>query len=236
MLSDLEKIGLTKNEGKVYLCLLNNGLVTAGTILKQTRMHRTTLYNILSRLKEKGLVSGITKEQKQHFSAADPERLKVMAEEKNQILKQVIPKLRKIKANKTFESEVQYFTGFEGLKTIYNDILKQKKNYVGYGSRPKIEKALRYYLKHFVREKIRLGIYSKLIYNEKSRFILRSKNSKIRFLREKYSSPVAIRIYADKVVIMVLTTHEPFAVLIKNKHLADDYRERFQYLWKLAKK
>ncbi len=236
MLSDLEKIGLTKNEGKVYLCLLNNGLVSAGTILKQTRMHRTTLYNILSRLKEKGLVSGVTKEQKQHFSAADPERLRIMAEEKNQVLNQIIPKLKKIDSNKNSESEVQYFTGFEGLKNMYNDILKQKKNYVGYGARPKIEKALRYYLKHFLREKIKLGIQSKLIYNERSKFILRSKASQIRFLGEKHSSPVSVRIYADKVVIMVLTTHEPFAVLIKNKHLADDYRKRFGYLWKIAKK
>jgi len=236
MLSDLEKIGLTKNEAKIYLCLLNNGLVSAGNILKQTRMHRTTVYNILSRLKEKGLVSSITKEKKSFFSAADPERLRIMTEEKNQVLKQIIPKLRKIKANETSESEVQYFTGFEGLKTVYNDILNKKKNYVGYGSRPKIEKSLRYYLKHFIREKIKLGIKSKLIYNERSKFILRSKASEIRFLQEKYSSPVSTRIYADKVAIMILTTHEPFAILIKNKPLADDYRKRFQYLWKLAKK
>ena len=95
MISDLEKIGLTRNESRVYLCLLNNELVTAGSILKQTRMHRTTVYNILSRLKEKGLVSSIIKGEKQYFSAADPERLRIIVEEKNQIVKQIIPKLKK---------------------------------------------------------------------------------------------------------------------------------------------
>jgi len=41
----LEKIGLTKNEVKIYLKLLELGLTTSGAIIKKTGIHNSKVYS-----------------------------------------------------------------------------------------------------------------------------------------------------------------------------------------------
>ena len=53
----LEEVGLTGNEIKVYLALLELGSVTAGDILKKIELHRGAVYDTLDKLIDKGLVS-----------------------------------------------------------------------------------------------------------------------------------------------------------------------------------
>ena len=57
----LEAAGLTGNEIKVYLALLELGSVTAGEILKKIEIHRGAVYDTLDKLMEKGLVSYVIK-------------------------------------------------------------------------------------------------------------------------------------------------------------------------------
>ncbi len=51
----LESLGLSEAEARVYLALLETGSTLAGPIIKKTGLHRGTTYQILQRLKEKGL-------------------------------------------------------------------------------------------------------------------------------------------------------------------------------------
>ena len=55
----LEEIGLSKNEAKIYLTLLDLGSATASKIADTSKMHRTTVYDALDRLVQKGIVSHI---------------------------------------------------------------------------------------------------------------------------------------------------------------------------------
>ena len=71
----LQELGLSEAEAKVYLALLETGSTLAGQIIKKTGLHRGTTYQILQRLKEKGLVSSIIKGKKQYFEPASPDRL-----------------------------------------------------------------------------------------------------------------------------------------------------------------
>src|SRR3989338_6519603 len=71
----LEKIGLSKGEISVYLALLRLGQTTAGKIVDESKVTRSKIYDILERLKNKGLVSYITKNATKHFSAASPNNI-----------------------------------------------------------------------------------------------------------------------------------------------------------------
>jgi len=51
----LAKLGLTKNEIKAYLTLLDLGAVSAGKISKISEIHRRPTYDALTRLLDKGL-------------------------------------------------------------------------------------------------------------------------------------------------------------------------------------
>ena len=57
MEKQLEELGLTKNETKVYLVLLELGLTTTSAIIKRAGINTSKVYESLERLLKKGLVS-----------------------------------------------------------------------------------------------------------------------------------------------------------------------------------
>jgi HTH-type transcriptional regulator, sugar sensing transcriptional regulator len=67
-------LGLTKNETKVYLTLMDLGAAQAGQITEKSGIHRRNVYDSLSRLMEKGLVSFVTVNNKKIFSPVNPKR------------------------------------------------------------------------------------------------------------------------------------------------------------------
>jgi len=69
----LEKIGLTGNESKIYLALLRHGTAKAGKISKRAGINRTTTYDALKRLLEKGLISYVVRENRKYFTATEIE-------------------------------------------------------------------------------------------------------------------------------------------------------------------
>ena len=54
MQQTLERIGLSKNEAKVYLVLLELGLTSSKAIIEKTNLHRQIVYDTLDLLIEKG--------------------------------------------------------------------------------------------------------------------------------------------------------------------------------------
>lgn len=69
---DLEKLGLTKAESRVYLLLMRHGTVTAGELAKVSRYSRPKVYEILDKLLTLGLVESFPGRPIK-FRAFDPE-------------------------------------------------------------------------------------------------------------------------------------------------------------------
>ena len=63
----LEEVGLTPNESKVYLSLIELGSSSATQIIQKTGLHRAVVYDLLERLIEKGLVGHAIKGRKKFF-------------------------------------------------------------------------------------------------------------------------------------------------------------------------
>ena len=81
-----QELGLTENESKVYLALLELGPSLAGTVSKKTGIHRRNIYDITERLIKKGLVGYILKNNRRLFEASNPNRLKDILSEKQKAL------------------------------------------------------------------------------------------------------------------------------------------------------
>src|SRR4030042_6206450 len=142
----LEEFGLTKTEEKVYLALLRTGLSPAADIIKRTQLHRTTVYDVLGRLIEKGLVSYIIQNKIKYYSAVNPSKFldmaseeKKQAEEKQELAKEVINKIKLIKTQAKVYPLAQIFIGTKGLKTVMNDIIETNKDFVEFGVERKFE-------------------------------------------------------------------------------------------------
>jgi len=243
MESVLSKIGLTKNEINVYTTLLKLGNALAGEITSYSGIHRRNVYDAIERLIEKGLVSFVIINNRKWFKAADPSRLLVVLDEQKRridnvkiSIEQIIPQLKALPIIKE-KQDVLYFKGKEGLKTVYEDILATGQSYIGYGPGVHIDSLLKAYFKDYVRRRIKKNMGFRMIWDEHSRgkYFTKTPLVESRFLPNDVCSHAALRIYGNKVAIMLLSEEQPLAVVLENKAIADGYRKYFEVMWRAAK-
>ncbi len=233
----LNEFGLSNTEAKVYLALIELGRSQAGAITKTSNVNRTNVYDALERLIEKGLVSYVAENNIRFFEAASPERLKEIIDEKQAKLGNIIKDLKKRYAAGKKDEDATVFRDKKGIKSIFEDVLKEKQELLVYGAESKFKGMFPFYQKHWNDERARLGIRVKMIYNEKVRAEKKKEHLKLikmKFLPKNYDFPSMVMIYADKVVTVVWT-EVPFAFLIKSKEAVKSNINFFKLLWKTAK-
>jgi len=157
-LATLERLGLTSNEAKIYLTLLEIGRSAINGIAEKTGLHRRTIYDCLQRLEEKGLVSFVVEGKKRFFNAVDPHRFLDYLKEKEDKIKEdetavnnILPKLLAIAAKSKDKTEITVHKGKEGLKTIFEDLLRTGKEWNSLISTGMALKVLPYYVPKFHR-------------------------------------------------------------------------------------
>ena len=228
---DLQEFGLSNTEAKVYLALIQLNKSQAGNITKKSSVNRTNVYDALERLIEKGLVSYVTENNRKVFEAVSPDRL----EEKQKKLLNVIKELNEKYSTDKTEEDASIYRDKNGIKTIFEDILKEKKELFIYGGEGKFGEMFPFYYLQWSERRAKLGIRQKIIWTEK----VRGKRKELRliemkFLPESYQFPSMILIYGDKVVTIVWT-ETPFAFVIKSKEAVKSNMHFFNLLWDIAK-
>ena len=86
-ITNLEFLGLTYTESKIYVALLKIGESTVVELAKKTSVHRRTIYDNLNMLIQKGLVNYNVKGGTKFYSASNPSVFQSILEEKNKVLK-----------------------------------------------------------------------------------------------------------------------------------------------------
>jgi len=233
-MEELKQAGLTENESKIYLALIELGPSLAGQIARKTGLHRRTIYDTIEMLIQKGLVGYIKENNRKLFQAANPERLLEIIQEKQNILAPFVQALEQKYSSIKEKEETNFYKGKEGLKTIFEDQLSSKEILI-LGASPLAYETLQFYFKWYDKTRKQKKIKTRIIATDKK--ITKSKIplAEIKYLPEKYSNPVAVNIYNDKTAIIVWAK-EPIAILIKNKEIANAYKTYFELMWKIAKK
>ncbi len=231
----LQELGLTANEAKIYLALVDLGSSLAGTISRKTGIHRRTVYDAIERLVEKGLVSYIVKNNRHYFEASNPKQLLSLLEEKKEAIKSILPELEARFSFKKETQETLFFKGKQGLKSIFEDQIKQGKQILIFGASPKAYNILKYYFKFYDKARVRKKIKVKVIFDSGARGkIKKIPHAEIKYLPKNYATPAATNVYGNKVAI-INWIERPLAILINQKEIADSYRKYFEILWKSAK-
>lgn len=127
----LTQLGLNESEALVYEIMLELGPNPATSLIKPSGLGRGNLYNVLTSLKEKGLITEKVG-KKTVFTASDPETLRILAKGKlssmQEILNQLDATMPKLKSNYqliTKKPTFRVFEGIEGIKSIYLETLAQ---------------------------------------------------------------------------------------------------------------
>ena len=233
---ELRDLGFTDNEVKIYITLLRIGRGKAGRISKESSLERTSTYNALKRLQEKGLVSYVIEANRKVFAVAEPNKILDMFREKEERAKLVIPKLEELKKGEEEKENILKFRGYAGIKTVLNDILKVCKDgeehYI-IGSEGQLTQRMPTFAKIFVARKDKKKLHAKVLLR-KGRFSdVRSKYAKVRFLPQDVQSQSVTNIYGDKVAI-ILWSEIPEAIIIDDKSTAETYKLYFEFMWKNA--
>ncbi|MBM3233676.1 hypothetical protein FJZ19_01135 [Candidatus Pacearchaeota archaeon] len=229
---ELTGAGLTENESKVYLALIELGPALAGGISRKTGMHRRTVYDTCDMLIKKGLIGYILKNNRRLFQASNPSRILEIIKEKENLLEPLISELN-LKYGKTKEKEeTNFYKGKEGLKTVFEEQLQAREILI-LGASPRAYEILQFYFKWYDKTRKEKRIKARIIASDRK--IKRIPLAEIRYLPEKYSSPVSVNIYQDKVAI-ILWASSPYAIVIKSSEISKGYRNYFELMWKMAKK
>lgn len=244
----LKDIGLTDGEIKVYRALLGLGESTTGPIVDNSGVSVSKVYNILSRLAQKGLVSHIMKGETKYFRAADPQRIldffeekeRTIAEEKKQLIS-VIPLLQAQKNSILTEETAQVYDGLRGIQTARERSMSVMKKgdemwIIGISKTPYDK--LTGYFRDFHKRRVRKGIKCFYLYNEYAKeFGKTSKKfplSQIRYMPTGVVTHAWIEVYMDTVTIGI-NYGKSFSIVIINQAVADSFKNYAKLLWSISR-
>ncbi len=243
----LAEFGLTKNESRVYLALLEVGPTTTKALIEKSGMHTSKVYEALERLVQKGLAKFALEGGRKRFQAADPQSIIFFLEEKQAELergketaKKMLPALRALEKPAQRQS-VSVFHGLKGYKSMLDGMLREigkDGEYDAFAS-GMLKGELGPYWYRFQTKKKALGIKSRCLWGEKvhaKKEYLDEYFGEGKFIRSgSYSAPVDTFIYKDKVLQVSYSPEPIFAVLIQSAGMAKSYRELFESLWRTGK-
>ena len=229
----LEKIGLSQNEIKVYLVLNDHGSTKAGKISKLAKIDRSSAYNAIKLLQEKGFVSYVLVGQIKWFQAAGPKRILEYLKEQQDDVQAILPELQERHKRKKIDGQVRIFKGIKGVKTVFLDMIRTGKDNYVFGSEGQFSEIMPEFAYQFDRMKKEKGIKTQLIIR-KGRKELDKNTTKYRHLEKTEESPAVTNIYGDKIAI-IIWTDEPEAIIIENAAAAKAYKSYFDFMWKHSK-
>ncbi len=235
----LQEFGLTANEAAMFLILVKKGTLSVTQIAKETGLNRPYVYYALERLLEKGYISQIIFRGKKNFKSIDLDQIFSLEEHKMDMLKKLVSDLKMLKLKENENISVEVLKGRYVVKNIFKMCLsdiKRKEEIIYLGiDEEKMESIeslyLRKILNHFRDNKIK----ERMIIKEGGKILEYAKTTEYRFLNQDLIGNTAKIIYQDKVIELIYG--DPiYAIVIKNKNLADTERKQFELFWKIAKK
>jgi len=242
--SILEQVGLTGNETKVYLALLDLGSALAGEITKKCGVNRTNVYDALDRLMEKGLASFVVQANRKYFEAAPVNQIIHHLEEqekeinnKKEAVQGILENLSARRKLGKQPLEATIYKGKKGLRSVAEDVLQEGKELLAFGATGRFVEEFGHYAEQWHLRRGQLGITAKIIFHEKTRERREHKEWKhiqMRFHPTIKETPSTVWIYGEKVAIVVWG-EQPLVTLIRSKQVAHSYKAFFDVMWKQAK-
>ncbi len=238
LISILKNLGLSEKESKVYLASTEVGTAPVSEIAKKAHINRVTTYDILEKLKQKGIVSYFTKKKIKYFSCTKPETLLEEFEKRTNELRIALPKLKRL-TGETNHPRVRYFEGIEGIKAIYADTLTAKTEILNFSNSTEIRKQWVNYDEEYVSKRAKKKIYLKGICpKDKAGETVHAEDKKyhreFRLLpSNQFDFTNEINIYDDKVSIISFKD-ELIGMIIESHEIANSQRAIFDMCWKFA--
>lgn len=243
MITELEQLGLSEEEAKVYLAILELGGAYASNIARKARVNRATCYHTLNNLKEKGLINSHTKGKILWFNAEDPKKIISIQKEKLEKARNLIPQLLSISNTLTFKPKIRFYEGVEGAKTIFEDIIQTKtKEILGYTNIEQLPNLFSDYFKEYCHRKVENKIKTRYLAPETGvgvdfidQFYPKDYDKNLLEIllvnKDEFYFENEIAIYESKVAVLSLNPEELIGLVIESPTFAKSMRSIFNLAW-----
>lgn len=240
----LSDLGFTAKEASVYNALLELGQATIFEISKRSRLNRTTVYPIVYKLLQDGLIKKMMKGKKRHFFIEDVRDLRKNIKEKEQVLDALLPQLEALHNILPNKPRIIYYEGAEGIRDFYFHILENLSpgdtilDYIG-DMRINDEAIKKFAVKDYPEERLKRKIPIKCIAIPS---VTASEWKKVasRYLREikivgASGAPFSANIQIYKNGIGLISYLDDFmGVIIESKEISAMFQSAFSLMWKGA--
>jgi len=243
---NLQSFGFSEKEAVVYVALLELGKGTVRQISSKAGINRTTSYDILGSLSNKGLVTISGKEPKSEYAVEAPQAittyLKKVAEQTAEHIKkseEIIPELELLHAKQN-RPRIRFYEGKEGLERVYEDTLTSSESIRAYATIDDMHKALPNYFPKYYKRRAGKNISIRAIVpetpaaRERKTHDLEEKREIAFVPSDKYYFSPEINIYDDKV--MIASWREKLGIIIESAEIADAMKKIFELAWAEAKR
>ena len=222
----LRALGLTDKEIRVYLANLRLGASLVQNIAKTAGLNRTSCYDLFQSLEQKGFVSYTLKSGKRYYQATHPNKLHDLIKEKENLVKKALPELNSLFKTISRTPNVEVYTGKEGIKSIFEDVLRESKSLLCMCSNKDISNLYKYYMPHFVERRKKKGIKVKLVLDRKPI----DKDAEYKIVKNKFKTMMWI--YGDKIALISPEEDKAIGIMINEKNFAQTFRLMFDIMWK----
>lgn len=236
---NLEKIlknyGLTEKQAKVYLACLELGSASVQKISQKINLARSTCYEVLDSLRQQNLISTYQKKKTKYFSAEDPDKIITMAKEKVEMLAKALPYLEAAYGKAKTRPSVRFYQGEQGMKLILDEVVKEARELLSFGSVDDLWETLGNDWHKFVKKRMKQKIPARVILRESKKARERQKLGphelrEVRIIPANYEHHGTIFVWKNKIAMFSFKT-EHMALVIESEILAQSQRTMFNIIW-----
>ncbi|OGG92058.1 hypothetical protein A3H16_02825 [Candidatus Kaiserbacteria bacterium RIFCSPLOWO2_12_FULL_53_8] len=236
--------GLDEKQALVYIACLELGPSKVPAIAREAEIKRTTAYGTVDELVSIGLISTSSKGKTKLYSAADPEAIMTLLEERKKKVTDVMPELSELFITRHVRTKITFFEGREGLRKIYADVLECKSKEIKQIARVRQhnEAIGDAFIKDFIKKRIARGIVTRVLHPKAGDLYTSERGMEdpklkryVRYLPPNVFYAAMIMIYDHKVA-MVSTKEENFGFIIESKQFSNTLNAYFDFMWGLGSK
>lgn len=242
MITELESLGLTDEEARVYVACLEVNGGPISVIAKKAGVHRVSCYHTIENLLKKQLLSQYTKKGVKCVAPEPPEQLLHLAEERMKTAKSILPELRLLASALSFKPIMRSYEGAEGVKRVFEESLTAKGEILGYTNLRQFIDFSPLFFENYTQQKLRKNIKTRFLspntvesVHVMDRFLPKKFNRNLLEIllvnKEQFPFENEILIFGNSVGIVSLKKEELLGVIIESPTFARTMKAVFDLAW-----
>ena len=242
MITELMKLGLTDEEAKVYLAVLEINGGPVSSIARKAAIHRVSCYHTVEKLLEKRLLSQYNRNGVKCFAPEPPEQILSLAEEKVNIAKGLLPELKSLASALAFRPKIRFYEGRDGVERVFTESLTAKGEILGYTNLKSATMFFPEFFERYTHEKLKRKIKTRYL----SPTTVESVHVMDKFLPKKYDQNLLeillvnrdqflfeneVLVFNDSVGIVSLNQDELLGLIVESPTFARTMKAVFDLAW-----